>query len=201
VDPLDGTKEFVAGTGEFTINIALVDAHRPVLGLLYLPLKHTAYIGIPGQFARRYTWDGDAGWSAADISTRPLRDRAPLAVLASRRHRGRELGACLDWLEVHWGPLERHNSGSALKFCDLAEGAGDFYPRFSPCCEWDVAAGQALLEAAGGAILGLDGEPLRYNARDSLLSPYFLAMGDPHHGLWRRLQAALPDFSGLSVQH
>jgi 3'(2'), 5'-bisphosphate nucleotidase len=101
------------------------------------------------------------------------------------------LTACLDWLEQRWGPLERSNSGSALKFCQMAVGEGDFYPRFSPCSEWDTAAGQALLEAAGGGLFGLDGAPLRYNCRDSLLSPDFLALAQPEHPLWVDLLAHL----------
>ncbi len=90
---------------------------------------------------------------------------------------------------IHLGELERDNSGSALKFCQMAAGEGDFYPRFSPCSEWDTAAGQALLEAAGGALLGLDGQPLRYNCRETLLSPNFIAVGDPDNPLWPTLLA------------
>lgn len=198
VDPLDGTKEFVAGTGEFTVNIALIDGHRPVLGVLYQPLPRLAYVGIPGAGAHRYRCvddeqgPGKGEWAAESIQTRPLQAGSPLAILASRRHRGERLQAALAWLEQDWGPLERHNSGSALKFCDLAEGEGDFYPRYSPCCEWDVAAGQALVEAAGGAVLGLDGEALQYNRRDSLLSLPFLAIADPGNALWQRyLRSAL----------
>ncbi|MFV0476323.1 MAG: 3'(2'),5'-bisphosphate nucleotidase CysQ [Parahaliea sp.] len=185
VDPLDGTKEFVAGTGEFTINIALIEAHRPVLGLLYLPLKKRAYIGIPDCLARRFDRDGN-GWQARSISARSWAIGQPVAVLASKRHGGRKLTHCLDWLRSNLGPIERFNSGSALKFCDLAEGHGDIYPRFAPCSEWDVAAGQALLEAAGGAVLGTDGLALRYNLRDSLLSPHFLAIADSAQPAWRR---------------
>ncbi|MFV0276851.1 MAG: 3'(2'),5'-bisphosphate nucleotidase CysQ [Parahaliea sp.] len=186
VDPLDGTKEFVGGTGEFTVNIALIDKHRPVLGLLYIPLEQLAYIGLPGGFARRYHWHANGCWRAQDIHTRALREGAPMAVLASRRHRGERLQTGLDWLHSQWGPLERLNSGSALKFCQLAQGEGDFYPRYSPCSEWDVAAGQALVEAAGGAVLGLDGRPLEYNRSNTLLSAPFLAMAEPQHPLWRR---------------
>ncbi|MAT94487.1 MAG: 3'(2'),5'-bisphosphate nucleotidase CysQ [Halioglobus sp.] len=187
VDPLDGTKEFLARNGEFTINIALIDDHRPVLGVLYLPLKAQAYIGIPGSLARRYACAGGDAWSSSDLHTRPLGEGQPLDVLASRRHRGKRLAACLDWLAARWPQIRRHNSGSALKFCQLAAGQGDFYPRFSRCCEWDTAAGQALLEAAGGALLGLDGRPLRYNCSDSLYSPDFFAIADPGHQLWREL--------------
>ena len=187
VDPLDGTKEFLAGTGEFTINIALIDAHRPVLGVLYLPLERRAQVGIPGEGAQAYRLTGDGAWSRKTLSTRALAPGRELVVLASRRHRNRALEDCLAWLQQQWGPVRRLNSGSALKFCQLASGEGDFYPRFSPCSEWDTAAGQAVLEAAGGSLLGLDGQPLRYNCRDSLLSPHFYGIGQPDHELWRRL--------------
>ena len=164
-DPLDGTKEFLARTGEFTINIALISRHDPVLGLLYLPLEQTAYVGIPGTGASCFRHTADGGWLQTDLATRDLDSGKPLVVLASRRHRGPRLQRCLEWLEQHWGEVQRLNSGSALKFCQLAAAEGDFYPRFSPCCEWDTAAGQAVLVAAGGALLGLDGTPLRYNCR------------------------------------
>jgi 3'(2'), 5'-bisphosphate nucleotidase len=186
VDPLDGTKEFVARTGEFTINIALIEQHKPVLGLLYLPLEQVAFVGIPGQLSRRYRWY-KGSWQHSDTHIRPLLAGRALTVLASRRHGGGELDDCLDWLQQAWGDIERCNSGSAIKFCQMVEGRGDFYPRFSPCCEWDTAAGQAVLEAAGGALLGLDGEPLRYNARDTLLSPQFYALSDREHSLWHNL--------------
>jgi len=190
VDPLDGTKEFLARTGEFTINIALIRDHRPVLGVLYLPLERAAYVGIPGLEARFYRDAGNGEWSGGDLATRRLEGGQPLTVLASRRHRGPRLQGCLEWLESHWGPVSRRNSGSAVKFCQLAQAEGDLYPRFSPCCEWDTAAGQAVLEAAGGVLLGLDGLPLRYNCQDSLLSPSFYAIGDKAHPLWRRLLQA-----------
>ena len=188
VDPLDGTKEFLARTGEFTINIALIDQHRPVLGVLYLPLERAAYVGIPGMGAWQYQYSGQH-WQQNPLATRKLEKGRPLTVLASRRHRGPRLLACLEWLQQQWGELARHNSGSALKFCQMAEGKGDFYPRFTPCCEWDTAAGQALLEAAGGGLLGMDGQPLRYNCKDSLFSPHFYALADPTHELWQQLLA------------
>ncbi|WP_269473224.1 3'(2'),5'-bisphosphate nucleotidase CysQ family protein [Kineobactrum salinum] len=128
-------------------------------------------------------------WNTRPLATRPLQRAAGLTVLASRRHQNPRLDACLEWLAARRGPLRRDNSGSALKFCQLAAGEGDFYPRFSPCCEWDVAAGQAVLEAAGGSVLGLDGLPLRYNCRDTLMSPHFYAIADAGHPLWRELLA------------
>ncbi len=186
VDPLDGTREFVERTGEFTINVALLSAHRPVLGVLYLPLEEVAWVGIPGQLSRRYALR-DGAWESEATSVRPLEQDTGLTLLASRRHRGERLQRCLDWLEHNWGPCDRLNSGSAVKFCHLADGLGDFYPRFSPCCEWDTGAGQAVLEAAGGCLLGLDGEPLRYNTGESLLSPDFYAIADGANELWARL--------------
>lgn len=187
VDPLDGTKEFLARTGEFTINVALIEDHRPVLGVLYVPLERAAYTGIPGSGAFRYEQAMDGSWSRRALVTRKLEQDAVLTLLASRRHTGPRLRGCLDWLDTHWGAVQRLGSGSALKFCQLAQGNGDFYPRFTPCCEWDTAAGQALLEAAGGKLVGLDGQPLRYNCRESLLSPNFYAFGDPSHALWQQL--------------
>jgi 3'(2'), 5'-bisphosphate nucleotidase len=190
VDPLDGTREFLARTGEFTINIALIDSHRPVLGMLYLPLERVAYVGIPGLLAQRYSDAGDGTWTTSALTARSLPSGQPMLVLASRRHSGSHLQACLQWLDEHWGPVSRCNMGSALKFSQMANGQGDFYPRFSPCCEWDTAAGQAVLEAAGGCVLDLAGAPLRYNCRDSLYSPPFYAIADSAHLLWQQLLQA-----------
>jgi 3'(2'), 5'-bisphosphate nucleotidase len=190
VDPLDGTREFLNRTGEFTINLALVEAGRPVLGVLYLPLERTAYAGIPGRGAWRCRPAEAGGWERTAIASKRSGGE-PCTVLASRRHRNERLEQVVAFLEAREGPVQRCNSGSALKFAQLAAGEGDVYPRFSPCSEWDVAAGQALVEAAGGAVLGLDGEPLRYNARDTLLSPPFLAVADPRRPLWRELLAQL----------
>jgi len=187
VDPLDGTKEFLAETGEFTVNIALIREHRPVLGILYLPLVQIAYVGIPGHGAFSFEHHGAGEWTRQALVPAVLKQPGALRVLASRRHRNSKLEECLQWLRQHWGPITRHDSGSALKFCQLARGDGDFYPRFSPCCEWDTAAGQALVEAVGGAVLGMDGEPLRYNCSESLLSPHFFAVADAGHPLWREL--------------
>ena len=190
IDPLDGTKEFLERTGEFTINIALIDDHRPIMGLLYLPLEQVAYVGIPGQLAQCYSDTGDGVWSVCELVPPLLQPDQPLVVLASRRHHGDRLQTCLEWLEKNWPCVSRSNMGSALKFCYMARGQGDFYPRFAPCCEWDTAAGQALLEATGGCLVGLKGEPLRYNCSDSLYSPPFYAMSDGAHPLWERLLQA-----------
>ena len=174
VDPLDGTREFVKKNGEFTVNIALIENHEPVMGVIHAPafdeLVH-AERGT-GCFLRR---DGE---DIALATTRP--PAAPLRVAASRSHLTDRTRRLLDALGEH----EPHGLGSSLKFCRLAEGTMDFYPRFGPTSEWDTAAGQCILETAGGAVLDLQGEPLRYNTKDSLLNPDFLATGDPTLG-WR----------------
>lgn len=186
VDPLDGTREFLQRTGEFTVNLALVEDGAPRLGILYLPLEKLAYLGIPGANGWLCRRQGE-GWTRRILTPRGLVAAKGVTVVASRRHRNALLERTLSLLAERSGPIERLNSGSALKFTQLADGRGDFYPRFSPCSEWDVAAGQALLESVGGAVLGLDGRPLRYNARETLLSPHFFAMADASAPLWAEL--------------
>jgi 3'(2'), 5'-bisphosphate nucleotidase len=168
VDPLDGTKEFIGRNGEFTVNVALVQDHRPVLGVVAAPALGLAYYAAEGLGAFRRQ-DGAA---AEPIRTRPAAE--PLVVVGSRSHRGDSL----DGLLARIGPHELRPMGSALKFCLVAEGSADFYPRLGPTSEWDTAAAQAVLEVAGGAVTTLDGKPLRYNQRETLLNPHFIAFGD-----------------------
>ena len=189
VDPLDGTREFLERSGEFTINIALVRASRPVLGIIYEPLADAGSAGVVGEGAWRMQRH-EGRWVREPLSTRDLGASA-LTLLSSRRHRNERLARTLEFLDRRFA-VERSNSGSALKFCDLAAGRGDVYPRFSACSEWDVAAGDALVTAAGGAVWGLNRAPIRYNARETLLSPHFLAVGDPKAALWPELLASLP---------
>jgi 3'(2'), 5'-bisphosphate nucleotidase len=176
VDPLDGTKEFISRNGEFTVNVALVSDHRPLLGIVAAPVLETVYTGIVG---------GGAEVRQAALSARPIHVRRPAAdppvIVGSRSHRGDSLDAAL----ARIGPHEMRPMGSSLKFCLVAEGAADFYPRLGPTSEWDTAAAQAVVEAAGGAVITLDGQPLRYNERDTLLNPHFLAIGDTGRD-WRR---------------
>jgi 3'(2'), 5'-bisphosphate nucleotidase len=168
VDPLDGTREFIGRNGEFTVNVALVRDHEPVLGVVAAPALGLVYYAARGRGA--FCSDGKS-------APRPIHTRAaadPLVVVGSRSHRGDSL----DGLLAKLGPHELRPMGSALKFCLVAEGAADFYPRLGPTSEWDTAAAQAVLEVAGGAVTTLDGRPLRYNARDTLLNPHFIAYGD-----------------------
>lgn len=168
VDPLDGTREFVKRNGEFCINIALVEHGVPVFGLILAPVTGALWHGTPGHGAFRR--DGD--------DEHPIRVRAPalppLRVAASRSHLDPRTASLMQRI----GDTESVGMGSALKFCLLAEGAMDVYPRFAPTSEWDTAAGQAILEAAGGALLDTQGRPFRYNQRDTLLNGDFIALGD-----------------------
>jgi len=168
VDPLDGTKEFINRNGEFTVNVALVRDHRPVLGVVAAPALGLTYYATEGGGAFRRK----DGVPAEPIRVRPAAD--PLVVVGSRSHRGDSLDAVLARLGAH----ELRPMGSALKICLVAEGSADFYPRLGLTSEWDTAAAQAVLEFAGGALTRLDGSPLRYNERDTLLNPHFMAFGD-----------------------
>ena len=168
VDPLDGTREFIKRNGEFTVNIALIQDGVATFGVIQQPVTGLLWHGECGHGAFRR--DGDAEQSI-HVRTPAL---IPLRVAASRSHRDERTQALLDALP----DSEAVACGSSLKFCRIAEGGIDLYPRFGPTSEWDTAAGQAILEAAGGAVLDARGRPLRYNQRDTLLNGDFLAFGD-----------------------
>jgi 3'(2'), 5'-bisphosphate nucleotidase len=168
VDPLDGTKEFLKRNGEFTVNIALVEAGRPVLGVVYAPATGALYAGAAaGAFAGKVT-DGRLGERRRIAVS--LAD--PFRIVASRSHGH----AALSSLCQKFAVAEDVSVGSSLKFCLVADGTARLYPRFTPTCEWDTAAGQAVLEAAGGTVLTLDGTPMRYGHADrGFLNPFFVA--------------------------
>lgn len=168
VDPLDGTREFVKKNGEFTVNIALIENGRPVLGVVYAPVFDYLLHAEAGAGAFLRQPGGDVGASTRLPATSPLR------VAASRSHLDPRTAAALERM----GDTERHGLGSSLKFCRIAEGRMDVYPRFGPTSEWDTAAAQCVLEAAGGVVLRLDGTPLDYNRKDNLINPDFIALGD-----------------------
>lgn len=169
IDPLDGTKEFIKRNGEFTVNIALIRDHEPVLGVVHIPVSEETFCGGEGLGAWRIDDQGER--RAIRVRTR----RAdPLVVVGSRSHANPVLEDYLRQLGDH----ELISMGSSLKFCVVAEGKADFYPRLGPTSEWDTAAAHAVVLAAGGQVLQLDGEPLRYNLKDSLLNPEFLVIAD-----------------------
>lgn len=168
VDPLDGTREFIKRNGEFTVNIALVDNHRPVMGVIYAPAINSLYFAAEGQGAF-HQLDGGA---SRRIHARKL-DPAQITVAGSRSHAGEELLRFLDRI----GPHTLISMGSSLKVCLVAEGRADIYPRLGLTSEWDTAAAQCVLEEAGGRLIGLNGMPLEYNRKESLLNPHFFAVG------------------------
>ncbi len=170
VDPLDGTREFIKRNGEFTVNIALVHGHAPVLGVVHAPVLNRDYYGLAGNGAFR----ADDGGPGRAIHVRTPAS-PPVRVAGSRSHRD----SSLDGILARVGEHTLVSMGSSLKFCLVAEGEADFYPRLGPTSEWDTAAAQAVVEAAGGAVVDLQGLPLRYNTRPEILNPHFIARGDP----------------------
>lgn len=180
VDPLDGTKEFIAGTDEFTVNIALIEQGQVRFGFVGVPARDTLFWGGAG----RGSWRQLGEETAQPIHCRP--PTAPLRVVASRRHSSPEQEALLDRLQQVHG-TELVGVGSSLKFCTLAAGEADLYPRFAPTSQWDTAAAQAVLEGAGGRVLDLDGQRFSYPHREDWLNPYFIATGQPDETLLRLL--------------
>jgi 3'(2'), 5'-bisphosphate nucleotidase len=168
VDPLDGTREFVKRNGEFTINVALVVDHEPVLGVVAAPALGVTFWGAARLGAHRL----GPGTGSERVHTVP--PERPTRVVGSRSHSSPQILAYLQNL----GPHVLCSMGSSLKFCLIAEGKADLYPRFGATSEWDTAAGQAVLEAAGGHVTRMDGHRLRYNCRESLINGDFVAFAD-----------------------
>ena len=179
VDPLDGTKEFISRNGEFTVNIALIEEGIPVLGVVFVPVSDVTYAGQ--QLDTRIAFVERSG-SRRDIATRNLprrlRNNEALTVVASRRHGGEALQRCVDVLQKKFADVELTNMGSSLKLCLVAEGKADLYPRLAPTAEWDTAAAQAVVEAAGGSVVDNKLRPLHYNSKESILNPFFYVIGD-----------------------
>lgn len=181
VDPLDGTREFIEQRGEFTVNIALVREGAPVFGIVYAPACEELYVTLAtssAAFARIAPREEPV--ALADIGLAPIRTRMPdpfaMVALASRSHSNAETEAFLGRYRI----AARTNAGSSLKFCCIARGTADIYPRLGPTMEWDTAAGHAVLVAAGGSVTTLDGAPLRYgNTARGLRNPHFVAWGTP----------------------
>lgn len=169
VDPLDGTREFVAGSDEYTVNVALIEQGRPLLGVVGVPAAGVIYYGGAELGCTRV---GERGSRRLQVA--PIQE--PLRVTVSKSHGSALQEALLERLQQR-GLVERINAGSSLKFCWLAEGRADFYPRLSPTSQWDTAAAQAVLEGAGGQVLDARGQPLSYPAAvDSWLNPFFVAL-------------------------
>jgi 3'(2'), 5'-bisphosphate nucleotidase len=188
VDPLDGTKEFINRNGEFTVNIALIEGHHAVLGVVGVPARHLIYTGdVANRRAERRDRSG-----VHALTARRMDLKRPLVVVASRSHGGERLESFIDALRDRFPSVDRSPVGSSLKLCILAEGRADIYPRLGPTSEWDIAAAHAVLEASGGAVWGFDRAALRYNTKESFLNPEFLAVGDPQYDWWNALPTVAP---------
>jgi 3'(2'), 5'-bisphosphate nucleotidase len=169
VDPLDGTKEFIKRNGDFTVNIALIHQHSPILGVVYVPVSQQTYFAAEGVGAFKQT---------DSAAAQPIKVRSKkgdkLLVAGSRSHVTPELESYLSRLPEH----ELTSIGSSLKLCLVAEGTADLYPRIGLTSEWDTGAAQCVVEQAGGKVTDLKGERLSYNKKESFLNPYFLVFGD-----------------------
>ncbi len=169
VDPLDGTRGFVRRSDEFTVNIALIEGSQPTMGVIYAPVPDITYAG-----ARDFgSWKQAGGGTKETITVRELPE-GPLIILGSRSHRGDTLEEFLGKV----GDYQLISMDSSLKSCLIAEGKADIYPRFGSTSEWDTAAAQAIVEAAGGRLVTLDMQPMRYNMKESLLNPHFMVIAD-----------------------
>ncbi|HCH32518.1 MAG TPA: 3'(2'),5'-bisphosphate nucleotidase [Oceanospirillaceae bacterium] len=168
IDPLDGTKEFISKNGQFTVNLALIEANKPSFGLVGVPVANTVY------------WGGDSLGAYKQQQTQPLTSspiacvaaQTPLRVLASKSHLNEATKNLIETL----GAVTLVQAGSSLKFIRIAEGLADYYPRLAPTCEWDTAAAQAVLEGAGGSVKQASGEAMVYGKKD-ILNPHFIARG------------------------
>ncbi len=182
VDPLDGTKEFIKRNGEFTVNIALIQSGRPVLGVIYLPVRNVFYFGAEGIGSFRLAaslHDDTSSFDAVVAQAKELPYNEPTAwitVAGSRSHMSPETESYIAELRRQHGNVEFISAGSSLKFCLVAEGRAQVYPRFAPTMEWDTAAGQAIVEGAGGTVLEYGRDiSLGYNKRE-LLNPWFICV-------------------------
>lgn len=185
VDPLDGTRGFIRGNQDFTVNVALIQADRPVLGVVYAPAQGEMYFAHEGGGAF-FCREGSADAERIGVRRSPS---SPLRVLCSRSHAASAV-ELYDHYVGAMGDAQQRAMSSSLKFCRIARGEADVYPRMRPTSEWDTAAGQAVLECAGGAVLDLQGQPLRCR-KPSILNPPFIAFGDPEHDWLQYLPQAL----------
>ena len=175
IDPLDGTKEFINKNGEFTINVALIENGVPVLGVVYAPVLKSLYLGIKSKGAYKYELKPGEKLYVFPVMNK-IKVKVPdekIIVVASRSHFNKETEDYVNGLGAKYKKLEFLNKGSSLKLCMIAEGSAHIYPRFGPTMEWDTAAAHAVVIAAGGKVLDIQGKPLIYN-KENLLNPFFV---------------------------
>jgi len=176
IDPLDGTKEFINRNGEFTVNIALIENHIPIFGIIYAPAKSLIYYSVKDNGA--YKFSTNKSIKSLNnfnlINTKNIKN-STIKVICSRSHTNAEFQ---QWVDKHFSKYELVKSGSSLKFCLLAEGRADIYPRLGPTSEWDIAAGHIILEEAGGKLKSIDNKNILYNNKEDILNPHFIAYGN-----------------------
>lgn len=177
IDPLDGTKEFINHNGEYTINVALIENGEAVLGVVYVPVYDVTYAGIKGFGAFKIENGKKVQIQTRSIASRQ-RAQAPVELVASRRHGAEEVERLIEKVQHSVGHVSLKSMGSSLKLCLVAEGQADLYPRLAPTSEWDTAAAQAVVEAAGGVVTDTQFQPLKYNTKESILNPSFYVIGD-----------------------
>ena len=173
IDPLDGTKEFINRNGEFTVNIALIEKNHPIFGVIYAPAKSLLYYAIKNNGAfKTNTSSKIENLNQFKIIKTNEKKNDPIRVIGSRSHSNIEF---TNWLENNLDNYELVKAGSSLKFCFLAEGDADIYPRLGPTSEWDIAAGHIILEEAGGTIKNINNNKILYNTKENVINPFFIA--------------------------
>jgi len=174
IDPLDGTKEFINKNGEFTVNIALIENNQPVLGVIFVPVLSTLYFASKnfGSYKLHCSSTIDSLNDSSKIKVNEKIKSDHLLVIGSRSHSNEDFNK---WLKVNIKDYELVKKGSSLKFCHLADGNADLYPRFGPTSEWDIAAGHIILIEAGGSLCSIDNKEIFYNTKENILNPYFIA--------------------------
>ena len=176
IDPLDGTKEFINRNGEFTVNISLIENNYPIFGIIYSPVKSLLYYALKNNGCYKLKTNSNLSTLKNFKKINIHKEKnITTKVIGSRSHSSKEF---LNWVEKKFTNFELITIGSSLKFCILAEGKADIYPRFGPTSEWDIAAGHIILEEAGGKLKTIDNKDILYNTKDDILNPHFIAYGN-----------------------
>ncbi len=176
IDPLDGTKEFINRNGEFTVNISLIENNSPIFGVIYAPEKSLLYYGIKNNGSYKLiTQDNINKLTEFKKININKNIASKIKIIGSRSHSNKDFHT---WVENNFSQYELISIGSSLKFCIIAEGTADIYPRLGPTSEWDIAAGHVILEEAGGKLKSFDNTEILYNTKKNIINPNFLAYGN-----------------------
>ncbi len=185
IDPLDGTKEFINRNGEYTVNVALIENGKPILGVVHVPVLEITYVGVAGLGAWKINKAQKTIIQTRAVDSR-IKSKLAVELVASRRHGAQEVEQMIGALTEKFGSVTTKSMGSSLKLCLIAEGEADLYPRLALTSEWDTAAAQAVVEAAGGRVVDSEFEILRYNTKENILNPFFFVIGDSNYS-WKEV--------------